>query len=168
MKTLMKNLGKIMLATFDKILPNRGFRKLRTHWARMISKYIDKKANVCRGAVITGDGSNLYIGSNAAIGIRCRVGSNCHIGQGTMMGPDCIILTQNHKYNFDKQKIAGFETKPVFVGEKCWIGTRVIILPGAKIGDHCIIGAGSVPNKEYPDYSLIVGNPAIVKRSLLK
>lgn len=40
-----------------------------------------------------------------------------------------------------------------------------IFLPGAKIGNNCIVAAGSVvPNKSYPDYSLIVGNPAQVKK----
>ena len=165
---LRRNFGKLMFLTFGKILPTKGLRRLRTHWARMISKNVDKHANIQRGAFIAGNGDGLVIGSHAAIGINCKVGSNCSIGKGTMMGPECIILTQNHKWDEKTNKLVGYESKPVAIGEKCWIGTRVIILPGAKIGNHCIIGAGSVvPNKEYPDYSLIAGNPAVVKKSLL-
>lgn len=160
-------IGKFMLSSFGKILPNKGFRKLRTHWARFISSNINKYANICKGSYIFGDGYNLYIGSHAAVGFNCRVSSNLTIGEGTMMGPDCLILTQNHKYHHDRKCIDGYETKPVFIGEKCWIGARVIILPGAKIGNHCIIGAGAVvPGKEFPDYSLIAGNPAHVMKKL--
>lgn len=162
------NFAKLMFLTLGKILPTKGLRRLRTHWARMISKNIDKQANIQRGAFIAGDGSNLIIGYHGAIGKNCKIGSNCTIGAGTIMGPECIILTQNHKWDEDAHRLVGYESKPVIIGEKCWIGTRTIILPGAKIGNHCIIGAGSVvPNKEYPDYSLIAGNPAIVKKSLL-
>jgi len=157
-----------MFLTFGKILPTKGFRRLRTHWARMISKDIDKHSNIQRGAYISGDGSNLKIGRHSAIGINCKISSNCYIGMGTTMGPECIILTQNHKWDNHSHRLDGYECKPVVIGEKCWIGTRVIILPGTKIGKRCIIGAGSVvPDKEYPDYSLIAGNPAVVKKSLL-
>jgi glycosyltransferase involved in cell wall biosynthesis len=43
-----------------------------------------------------------------------------------------------------------------------WIGRRVIILPGVKIGDGCVIGAGAVVSKDTPPYSVVVGNPARV------
>ena len=168
-KIIRRCFGKVMFLTLGKILPSKGFRRLRTHWARMLSKDVDKKANIQRGAYIAGDGTGLHVGYHAAIGINCKIGSNCSIGAGTMMGPECIILTQNHKFEKSDHALHGFETKPVVIGEKCWIGTRVIILPGAKIGNHCIVGAGSVvPAKEYPDYSLIAGNPAIVKKNLLQ
>lgn len=151
-----------------KFLALKGFGRLRTHWARMLSKSIDKHANIQSGAFISGDRNNLAIGYYAAIGINCKIGSNCAIGKGTIMGPECIILTPNHKCDEKVKGLVGYETKHVIIGEKCWIGTRVIILPGAKIGKRCIIGAGSVvPDKEYPDYSLIAGNPAVVKKSLL-
>ena len=54
----------------------------------------------------------------------------------------------------------------VFIGSNCKIYNNVVILPGTKLGNHCIVGANSVVRKaEYPDYSIIVGNPAkIVKK----
>ena len=52
--------------------------------------------------------------------------------------------------------------KPVRICENCWIGEKVVILPGVTIGDWSIIGACSVVNKSIPSYSIAVGNPAKV------
>jgi len=54
------------------------------------------------------------------------------------------------------------------IGNSCLIGMGAIILDGAEIGDHCVVAAGSVvpPGKKYPSGSMIMGNPAVVKRPL--
>ena len=82
-----------------------------------------------------------------------------------MMGTDCLIYTQNHKFDeIDKlMRLQGFQgTKPVYIGNNCWIGGRVTILPGVKIGDGSIIGAGAVVTKDVPENSIVAGNPAVV------
>ena len=165
----MKKIGKLLLRTFGKIMFDKGplAKVLRRHWARLVSRGIDKKSNIHKGAIITGNGENLIIKAHSGIGIRCQVGSNLFIGEHTMMGPDCIILTQNHKFDTVDHIFKGMETKPVKIGDNCWIGARTIILPGASIGNNCIIGAGSVvPGKDYPDNVLIAGNPATIKKRL--
>ena len=54
------------------------------------------------------------------------------------------------------------------IGDESLIGMGAIVLNGAKIGKHCLVGAGALvtENKEFPDGSLIVGNPAKVVRQL--
>ena len=54
------------------------------------------------------------------------------------------------------------------IGDDVWIGGGVSILPGVSIGDRCVIGAGSVVNRDIPADSLAVGNPCRVIRSLRK
>jgi serine acetyltransferase len=58
------------------------------------------------------------------------------------------------------------DVKPVIIGDDVWIGQRCLILPGTRIGDGCIVSAGSVVRGKFPPYSLIAGNPAKVIASL--
>ena len=50
--------------------------------------------------------------------------------------------------------------KPIYIGNDVWIGCNVILLPGVKIGNGVILGAGSVVRKNIPDYAIVYGNPA--------
>ena len=52
-----------------------------------------------------------------------------------------------------------------YVGKNCFIGGRAMILPGVKIGDHSIVGAGAVVTKDVPPHSIVAGNPAKVIRT---
>jgi serine acetyltransferase len=52
-----------------------------------------------------------------------------------------------------------------FIGEHTFLGTNAIILPGVRIGDHCVIGAGSIVTKDVPSGCVVAGNPAQVIRS---
>lgn len=53
-------------------------------------------------------------------------------------------------------------TKPITVGDDVYIGNDVIVLPGVKIGNKVVIGAGAIVSKDIPDNSLAVGVPARV------
>ena len=57
---------------------------------------------------------------------------------------------------------------PVIIGNACWIGDRVTILPGVNIGDGAIIGANSVVTKDIPAFSIAAGSLArILKHHLI-
>ena len=57
------------------------------------------------------------------------------------------------------------QTGPIIIGEGCWIGQNVIVLPNVNIGDKCVIGANSVVTNDIPSYSIAVGMPAkVIKR----
>ncbi len=104
---------------------------------------------------------NLTVGRNCGFGRNNNI--NCvgevFMGDDVRIGPGVMITTLNHTNSkcgmLDKKSII----KPVYIGSNVWIGFGVAILPGAKIGNNCVIGALSVINKEFPDNSVIVGNP---------
>ena len=56
--------------------------------------------------------------------------------------------------------------QPISIGDDCWLGGGTIVCPGVSIGAGCVIGAGAVVTKDVPPYSLAVGNPARVIKSL--
>ena len=56
--------------------------------------------------------------------------------------------------------------RPCTVGNYCYLGYGVLVLPGVAIGDYCVIGAGSVVTKDIPANSIAAGNPARVLRQI--
>jgi serine acetyltransferase len=56
--------------------------------------------------------------------------------------------------------------KAIHIGEDCWLGGNVIVLPGVTIGRGTTIGAGSVVSKDIPEFVVAVGNPAKVVKKL--
>ena len=54
----------------------------------------------------------------------------------------------------------GMRVSEVVVGNDVWIGMRVIIMPGVKVGNGVVIGAGAVVTKDVPDYAIVGGVPA--------
>jgi acetyltransferase-like isoleucine patch superfamily enzyme len=49
---------------------------------------------------------------------------------------------------------------PIIIGDECWIGLNVVIMPGTNLGRGCVVGANSVVKGSFPDYSVIGGVPA--------
>ena len=55
------------------------------------------------------------------------------------------------------------------IGKYCWIGMNSVILPNVELGDHTIVGAGSIVTKSFSEgYCIIAGNPAIIIKHLDK
>jgi maltose O-acetyltransferase len=123
--------------------------------------------NVERGAYF-GYGGRVSIGSHSGIGINARfygVG-DITIGNTVIMGPDCVILTENHRFADVGNPIGGQgkDVAAVVIEDDVWIGIRVMILPGVTIGRSSVIGAGAVVTKDIPPYSVAAGVPARVIR----
>jgi acetyltransferase-like isoleucine patch superfamily enzyme len=86
------------------------------------------------------------------------------IGKGTKIAPNVGIITTNH--NFEDLEKPGIG-KNIIIGDRCWIGMNSVILPGVQLGNHTIVGAGSVVTKSFPDGNCIIaGDPAKFIRKL--
>ena len=142
-------------------------KKIRVFWASKIATKCGKNVNIERNAVF---GPQLEIGDNSGVGINCELYGPVTIGDYVMMGPEVVIYTSGHRH--DRTDIpmgeqGSNEAKPVVIGSDVWIGRRVMIMPGVKIGNGCIIGAGAVVTKDIPDYSIAAGVPAKVVKNRL-
>lgn len=135
-------------------------KKTRNILCRMIIKDIAPTIFVERGADF-GGGKNLILKEYACIGEDARFmgEGTITIGAHTMMGPDVMIITSDHRLTKDGFE-KGFISKNVVIGDYAWIGARAIILKGVKIGNHAVVGAGAVVTKDVPDYAIVGGSPA--------
>lgn len=101
-------------------------------------------------------GFSLMIAPNGkvSIGDNCFFNNNCSInsledvsiGDGCIFGEGVKIYDHNHRFaDFSVPlKREGYSTSNVTIGNRCWIGSNVLILKGANIGDNCVIGAGCI------------------------
>ena len=88
------------------------------------------------------------------------------IGDNCMLAPNVAIYTAGHPLHPDSRN-SGYEYgMDVTIGNHVRIGGSVVITPGVRIGDCCVIGAGSVVTKDIPAWSLAVGNPCRVIREI--
>jgi len=92
-------------------------------------------------------------------------GGGITIGKKTLIAPGVHIYTARHPLDVEERKLWE-DVAPVVIGEYCWIGGHVTILPGVTIGDRSVIGAGAVVTKDVPPDSLAQGNPARVVKWL--
>lgn len=140
------------------------FGKFRAALVRGILPATGKGVNVEKKAYF-GNGTGITIGHNSGLGINCFINGPLKIGNDVMMGPDVVILTQNHKFSdlHIPMRLQGhYPRKQVTIGDDVWIGIRAIILPGITIGKGAIVAAGAVVTKDVPPYAIVGGNPAKV------
>ncbi|MFX0036174.1 MAG: gamma carbonic anhydrase family protein [Candidatus Hermodarchaeota archaeon] len=114
---------------------------------------IDEGSNIWFGAVIRGDWGPIKIGKNTSIQenvtIHIEQGKSVIIGDNCVIGHHCMIHG------------------PAEIGDNCTIGIGSNVLHNSKLGKGCMVGAGAVLlNKEIPDFSLVVGIPANIKKKL--
>jgi acetyltransferase-like isoleucine patch superfamily enzyme len=104
------------------------------------------------------------IGNWSTIGDRTEIhiGEQVHIGQNVRISWDCVIMDRDyHTLDGTDEK-----TQPVRIEDNVWIGCRSIILKGVTIGQHAVVGAGSVVTKSVEPDTIVAGNPAKVIRSI--
>ena len=106
---------------------------------------------------------HMDIGKNVRVSWKAHLDKSInpkgiHIGDGASVLNGAMILAHDacRSYKAD-----------TFIGKNCVVGVRSIILPGVKIGDSSVIGAGAVVSKDVPAHCVVVGNPArIIKEGV--
>lgn len=109
-------------------------------------------------------GENFYSNHNLTILDANKV----TFGDNVFIGPNCGFYTAGHPIEADIRNKGLEYAKPIVVGNNVWLGGNVIVLPGIKIGDNTVIGAGSVVTKDIPSNVVAVGNPCRVIKKILK
>lgn len=161
-KLLYHGIAKHLPISSSKL--NIGQKKFRYWCAKHMVESCGKNVNFEKNAHF---GKGLSVGNNSGIGINADIRGVCIIGENVLMGPNCTIHTQNHNFSNCELPIIQqgmSEERPVYIGNDVWIGGGATILPGVHIGCHSIVAACSVVTKDVPEWAVVAGNPAVVKK----
>ena len=109
------------------------------------------------GELKIGDGVYLNSGVSAVAVERIEIGPHTRIGEYS-------AVFDSHLHQVEEG--CAIERAPVRIGRNVWIGRHVTVMPGVEIGDHSVIGAGSVVTSSVPPRTLAAGVPARVVRRL--
>ena len=162
---------------------------LLTHWRLNFKSTM--KSLCIRKFKHFGEGAEFRPGAYAEACSKISIGNNVVIRPGTFLfadptdGGGSIIIedkvsigsgvhfyTNNHKFSDTSQAIydQGYPdptgNDSIVLKKGCWVGAAVIILPGVTVGENAVIGAGSVVTKNIPAFTVAVGNPAKVIKSI--
>jgi len=128
-----------------------------------------------------GFGTNIYVGSNVSINLNCTF-IDCNriiIGNNVLIAPCVHLTTATHPVELSDRLTPDWSAAtgeyfcrtyalPITIGDGCWIGANVVVLPGVTIGAGSVIGAGAVVTKDIPANVVAAGNPCRVIREINK
>ena len=107
------------------------------------------------------------IGEGGIINFHFAIFCTCNvlIGKNVLIASNVLITTENHGMNpecgerYAEQELISSD---IIIGDNCWIGQNVCIVPGGGLGDNCIVAANAVVNKKFPSNVMVGGTPARV------
>jgi maltose O-acetyltransferase len=152
---------------FAKFLPDTSFpggwlsTKLRGSLCRGFIAEAGEKIYVRSGTFLA-DGRHLYMGDRSSIGPGCRI-YGARIGYGVVIGPHCVFFKENRAADDLSKPVGDHGTTPInipVVEDWAWVGERVLVLQGRRIGRGAIVGAGAVVTRDVPAFAIVGGNPA--------
>ena len=113
-------------------------------------------------------GHGISIGEGTFVNFNCTMldGGHIRIGCHCEIGPNCQFYTPIHPFDYIERRTPVETAKPITIGDDCWLGGGVIVLPGVTIGARSIIGAGSVVTRDIPADCVAAGNPCRVIRKV--
>lgn len=136
---------------FQYVIPQKvlGINR-RTPWPVHFTSVVRSPEKIQKGILCDpGDNPGVYIQAMNGIIMGNNVG----------ISPGAKIISANHN---NENHSTHDETTPILIGNNVFIYANAVVLPGVKIGDNVVIGAGSVVTQDIPSNSIAVGNPCKV------
>lgn len=143
------------------------FRKSRVYLLRIFGANVDLSASIHPSAKIEYPW-NLTIGPLSSIGEKAWVYamSPITIGEKSCIGKETYLITGSHNISSNHFELI---TKPITIGNGCWITTGVTVLQGVSIGDFAVIAANSTVTHNVDAWAVVGGNPAkFIKQRIIK
>lgn len=142
--------------------------RLRAAAGHRLLEHAGEDINIEHGATF-GSGKGIRLGARSGLGIDAEIMGPVAIGDDVMMGPRCLIVSANHRFDdltvpMNRQGWRD-DDYPVVIEDDVWIGANVTITAGVRVGHGSILAAGSVVTRDVPPFSIVGGVPARVIRS---
>lgn len=101
-------------------------------------------------------GSHVFFNSDCSINCKKEI----YIGDNCIFGENVRIYDHNHRFSDYSRPIQeqGYKLQKIVIGNNCWIGSNVILLPGSEIESNSIIGAGCVISGRIPEGMIVTSN----------
>ncbi len=114
-------------------------------------------------------GVEMWVGRRLSVGARSTIGQRCYldaragirIDSDVSISREAALLTATHVPDDPE---FGAILSPIHLERHCWIGMRAMVLPGVRIGEGAIVGAGSVVTADVVPYAIVAGVPAVSLR----
>lgn len=154
----MANKREEMREKFNRVLPSGEY--IFNRFDKAVYLKCGKGSSVYDTSVIMGDveiGENVWVGPYTLLegsNAKLTIGNNVSIGAGVM------IYTHDSTKRYASGKDIAMDTGDVTIGDHVSINTMSTISCNVTIGNHCVIGANSLVNRDVPDYSIFAGTPA--------
>lgn len=117
-------------------------------------------------------GTRIEVGERTSLQHRTQLHGDVSIGAGCVGAANLYVSSAEHEFrqtpalpirvqDFHRvRRPPGARSRPVVIGDDCWLGINVVVLPGVAIGRGCIVGANSVVTRDLAPYTIAVGSPA--------
>lgn len=154
--------------TITMILPNMPvFMRFRGFLYSLMMKKCGRNFQITSSAILNSlsglsVGNDVYIAHNTVL-----IGLDISIGNEVLIGPNCILSSGNHTFLNNSYRFGKSESRPVSIGDGCWIAGNCSVVGGTRLPARSILGAGAVINKAFADEgSLYAGMPAKLIKKL--
>jgi maltose O-acetyltransferase len=146
----------------------RGRPSIRNHGRMVIGSRIQLVSTVATLELVSLEGGLLEIGDRTLVNYGGSIAAAEHIsiGERCLIGTHVIIMDNDFHSVEPERRLEWPKSKPIAIGNNVWIGARVTILGGVRIGDDSCIAAGAIVIDDVPSRTVVAGVPARVIRSL--
>jgi acetyltransferase-like isoleucine patch superfamily enzyme len=144
-------------------------RPVVRNWGRMVvGERTQLVSTIATLELVAMAGASLEIGPRTLVNYGGSIAAHerVSIGARCLIGTHVIIIDNDFHRLEPEHRLEPPPSRPVVIEDDVWLGARVIVLPGVRIGAGSCIGAGSVVNADIPPRSLAAGVPARVIKTL--
>jgi acetyltransferase-like isoleucine patch superfamily enzyme len=152
----------------DRVIISRGVTVQLNKFGKI---YIGNDVQLNSGTSLLSSGAEIFIGDRVTLSEGCHIQGDINIGHDTMLGPNVYMSSGKHvainKTKIRQQDLDAINSNrmselnaPILIGSDCWLGVNSVVMPGVKLGHGCVVAAGSVVTRSFPNYSVIGGIPA--------